>query len=166
MSHFKTVAIALKSKDCLIRALKDLGFKPEVHKEAVALYDYHGDLQYQTPDGKYVVASIVHETPDARLMTAEIIIRREQIGSASNDVGFKWDAKSKAYQMIRSEYDESAYLGKCSDKSKFVENLKMRYGHHQVYDYAEQNGLAVSEELNPDTGLKRYRLTKQAMLMR
>ena len=69
MSHFACIKTQLKNRDTLIQALTDVGFDDvEVHETAQHLYGYQGDVREQI---------------------AEVIIRREYIGVASNDIGFK-----------------------------------------------------------------------------
>ncbi|HEY3954935.1 MAG TPA: hypothetical protein VGM53_16300 [Streptosporangiaceae bacterium] len=68
MSHFTTMTTQLTDTDALRAALADLGYgKIEVHDQPQQLYGYLG--------GK-------------RADRANVIIRREHIGRASNDIGF------------------------------------------------------------------------------
>ena len=41
MSEFKVVEVELKEEDILVAALKQMGYKPTVHKEAVELQTYY-----------------------------------------------------------------------------------------------------------------------------
>lgn len=69
MSHFTSIKTQIKNTDALIKALADVGFKNvEYHETAQHLYGYQGDVRPET---------------------AEIIIRKQYIGSMSNDIGFK-----------------------------------------------------------------------------
>jgi hypothetical protein len=79
----------------LVEALRELGYEPEVWREGKRLTGYMGD---------------------ERAEQAQIIIRRRQLDSASNDIGFARDA-SGVYQAIISEYDrgigfDSAWLSR------------------------------------------------------
>lgn len=69
----------------LVDALRELGYEPEVCREGRPLVGYMGD-----------------ERPER----AQIIIRRKQLDSASNDIGFIRDG-SGVYQAIISEYDRA-----------------------------------------------------------
>jgi hypothetical protein len=68
MSHFTRVRTTLRDPEVLAAALREAGYpQAEVHDEPQVLYGYHGD---------------------ARPERAEVIIRRQHIGQASNDIGF------------------------------------------------------------------------------
>jgi hypothetical protein len=84
VSHFTRVKTEFKNKDAILKSLEALGYHHvEVHSTAQNLYGYKGDMREQT---------------------AEIIIRRKYIGSASNDVGFKL-MPDGTWEAIISEYD-------------------------------------------------------------
>jgi len=92
----------MDDQECLIKALKELGYNPEVFEEAKHLYGYQGDKREQK---------------------AHIIIPRKQIGNASNDLGFeKVDGK---FVMHISQYDKSSNTVK-------VGKLKQEYSKHRV----------------------------------
>jgi Protein of unknown function (DUF1257) len=80
--------IVFKDRRLLLAALADLGY-PEVEEgEALPLYGYHGDRRPET---------------------AEIVIRRQHVGSLSNDIGFSRTAQG--YVPFVSEYDQHAVHG-------------------------------------------------------
>lgn len=84
MSKFIVVKEQFKDKECLLNALKELGFKEiEDCPEARTLYGYRGDQREEK---------------------AHIIIRRKHVGRLSNDIGFVKTASG--YDMIVSEYDQ------------------------------------------------------------
>jgi hypothetical protein len=87
MSQFVTCTTVIRDPQCLVAALLKLGRwseeQIEVHSEAVALFGYQGDK---------------------RAETSEIVIRRQHVGLASNDLGFK-RAADGTYQAVISEYD-------------------------------------------------------------
>ena len=60
--------IVFKDRQLLLAALADLGYTDVEEGEALGLYGYQGDR---------------------RTETAELIVRRHHIGSASNDLGFR-----------------------------------------------------------------------------
>lgn len=70
MSHFTTIKTEIKNVNALVKALEDMEFinQVELHEKAQGLYGFQGDLRPET---------------------AEVIIRRKYLGSASNDIGFK-----------------------------------------------------------------------------
>lgn len=78
----------LKDRRLLLAALADLGYAEVEEGEALPLCGYQGDR---------------------RAETAEIVIRRGHLGSASNDVGFA--RTPDGYVPIVSEYDQSALHG-------------------------------------------------------
>ena len=122
MSHYCEVAIELTDEGCLVAALSRLGFqgKVEVHQEAQTLYGYKGD---------------------ARPQKAHIIIRRQHVGRAANDLGFERQADGK-YRVWVSEFDQShngydnAWLGR----------LKQAYGIEKVRKEAKKRGYSLTEQ--------------------
>jgi hypothetical protein len=85
----------------VVDALRELGYEPEVCREGKALVGYMGD---------------------ERAERAHIIIRRRQLDSASNDIGFSRDW-SGVYQAIISEYDrgigfDDRWLGRIAQTYK------------------------------------------------
>ena len=90
---------AFKNRECLLQALAECGYGTVEEGEALSLYGYRGD---QRPE------------------TAQIVVRRKFIGSASNDLGFqKTDA---GFVPVISEYDRSFMM-----QGKFLTALKTNY---------------------------------------
>ena len=80
-----------------------MGYKPQVHKQASNLYGYQNDK---------------------RVQKAHIIIPRNQVGPASNDVGFE-KLKGK-YIMHISEFDQGAHTFKDKELTMvYNENVTM-----------------------------------------
>ena len=101
MSKFQEMRTVLSHESYLIEALRDLGYAPEVCAEGAALFGYMGD-----------------ERPER----AHIVIRRRQLNSASNDIGFRRD-ESGVYRAIISEYDrglgfDDRWLGRIAQTYK------------------------------------------------
>ena len=101
MSKYLELRTKLTEEQYLVEALRELGYMPEVCREGTALVGYMGD---------------------ERAERAQIVIRRRQLDSASNDIGFARDA-SGAYQAIISEYDrgigfDDAWLGRIAQTYK------------------------------------------------
>lgn len=85
MSKYEELKTVLAEERYLIEALQDLGYAPEVCREGTALYGYLGD---------------------ERRERAQIIVRRRQLDSASNDIGFARD-EGGVYRALISEFDRS-----------------------------------------------------------
>lgn len=116
MSAYLTLLTPMTDQECLLEALRDLGFdstKVEVHPSPVSLVGYAGDRRAQT---------------------ANIVIRRQHIGAASNDVGFL--ASPTGYQAHVSGYDHPRF------GSGWVSQLNMRYQSHWT---SKQERLAEEE---------------------
>lgn len=89
MSAYVTLAVPLTDEATLLAALAALGFGParvEVHADAVALVGYGAD---------------------ARAQRAHVVIRRQHVGSGSNDVGF--ERTPTGYRAHVSEYDQKRF---------------------------------------------------------
>ncbi len=87
MSHFVQCQTQIRDRSALCRALEELGWADreiEVHAAPVPLYGYQGD-----------------ERPER----AEVVIRRQFVGEASNDIGFARQPDG-TYLAIISEYDQ------------------------------------------------------------
>lgn len=89
----------LKDRRLLLVALADLGYNEVEEGEALPLYGYQGDRRSET---------------------AEIVVRRRHLGSASNDLGFAWTPAG--YVPIVSEYDQRAL-----HDGQFLVKLRMAY---------------------------------------
>ena len=100
----------LKDRRLLLAALADLGYTEVEEGEALPLYGYQGDRRPET---------------------AEIVVRRRHLGSASNDLGF---ARTTAgYVPIASEYDQRVLHGgrllpklRTAYSERVVEEVKRR----------------------------------------
>jgi len=94
----------LKDRRLLLAALADLGYTEVEEGEALPLYGYQGDRRPET---------------------AEIVVRRRHLGSASNDVGF---ARTPAgYAPIVSEYDQRTLHG-----GRFLVELRTAYSERVI----------------------------------
>ena len=85
MSKYDSFQTTLMEAEPLVAALKALGYPVEIHGQPAPLFGYHGD-----------------ERPER----AHIIIRREYLDSASNDIGF-FRGPDGHFRAILSEYDRS-----------------------------------------------------------
>ena len=119
MSHFTCVKTQIKNVEALVKALADVGFKNvEVHETAQHLYGYQGDVRPET---------------------AEVVIRRKYISSASNDIGFKRQEDGQ-FQAIISDYDRVKY------GQQLLNRLMQRYGYHTLMVTAQEQGFTVEED--------------------
>lgn len=98
MSEYHEVELEVTEKSCIVDALKDLGYQPEVHENAVPLHGYQGDRREQM---------------------ANIILPKSQVGSASNDIGF--EKVNGKYVLRISEFDVST---KRFNEKEFNKNYK------------------------------------------
>jgi hypothetical protein len=121
-----TLLTPMTDQECLLAALADLGFdatRVEVHATAVNLVGYAGDRRAQA---------------------ANIVIRRQHVGAASNDVGFL--ASATGYQAFVSGYDHPRF------GTMWLAQLNGRY---QTYWTAKQVRLAAEERRRLDEERKR-----------
>lgn len=122
MSQFVKCKTVIRDPQCLVAALRKLGKwsqgQIEVHAEPVPLFGYQGDQ---------------------RAETAEIVIRRQHVGLASNDVGFK-KAADGTYQAVISEYDgghgyDQTWLTRLTDhynRERIIKECQMAGYSYQV----------------------------------
>ena len=101
MSKYEELRTVLSEERFLVEALRDLGYSLEVSNEGLSLYGYLGD---------------------ERAEKAHIVIRRRQLHSASNDIGFARD-EGGVYHALISEYDRGigfndAWLGRVAQTYK------------------------------------------------
>ena len=90
---------AFKDRDCLLNALRECGYAEVEEGESLSLYGYQGDKRKET---------------------AQLVVRRKFVGSASNDLGFqKTDA---GYIPVISEFDQRTMM-----QGKFITNLRTNY---------------------------------------
>ncbi len=96
--------ITFKERRLLLGALADLGYPQVEEGEALPLHGYRGDRRPET---------------------AELVVRRQHLGSASNDLGFR--RTQAGYTPVISEYDERTLLG-----GQFLVNLRTAYAERVV----------------------------------
>jgi hypothetical protein len=132
MSEYVKGTCAVKDPESLVLALEEFGYTPEVHREPQVLYGYHGD---------------------ARPEKAHVIVRRQQLGSASNDVGFllKPDGTLEA---IISEFDRSAK----GLNDAWLRKLAMLSGVHRLMKKAKAMGRKVERLPADEKGRPRVRV--------
>jgi hypothetical protein len=94
----------------LLAALADLGYATVEQGEALPLYGYEGDR---------------------RAETAELVVRRQHLGRASNDLGFR--RTSGGFVPVISEYDRRALLG-----GRLLVRLRTAYSERAVEALAQR----------------------------
>ena len=119
MSHFSTIKTQISDVPALVTALSDVGYtQVEVYQEAQNLYGYRGDKRPQT---------------------AEVIVRRNFIGHASNDIGFKRQADGN-FEAIISDYDRHEH------SALWLNQLCQRYAYHVTRSRLAEQGFALLTE--------------------
>ena len=96
--------IVFKDRRLLLAALVDLGYSQVEEGDALHLYGYQGD---QRPE------------------TAQLVVRRSFVGSASNDLGFV--QTPEGYTPLLSEYDQRTL-----HSGQFVAKLRVAYSEQVV----------------------------------
>lgn len=96
--------VLFKNRELLLSALGELGYTQIEEGQDLPLFGYRGDR---------------------RAETAALVVRRQHIGSASNDLGFVRTADG--YFPIISDYDQRTLLG-----GRFVASLRVAYNERVV----------------------------------
>ena len=121
MSAYTTLQTRLVSAPHIAMALRDLGFaEVEVHDVGRSLLGWMGDR---------------------RAEHAQVIVRREQIGESSNDIGFARGPDGTFVALV-SEFDRDE-LGYDDD---WLERLTQRYAYHVARGKLEEQGFDLVEE--------------------
>ena len=119
MSQYLNIETQIVSAEHLVKALKDVGFNEvEVYQTAQPLRGWLGDR---------------------RKNSAEIIIRKEHVGSASNDIGFKWRPQGR-FTAIISDFDKNTY------NAAWLNRLTQRYAYHVAMDKLQAKGFDLVDE--------------------
>jgi len=138
MSRYKVIATEFRQKDSLLQALTDCGLEyelaPDLHKPSIQLKGFWSDRS---------LSSIVvrHATLNTKLKW-----------QASNDLGFAWDEKSKAFNVQVNDMDEYRL-------KSLLTQIKDRYNFREVQRLARQNGYTV-RQLPTKDGVTRFQLYK------
>jgi hypothetical protein len=100
--------VTFTDRRLLLAALADLGYGTVEEGHALPLYGYQGDQQPET---------------------AELVVRRRHLGSASNDLGFAHTLQG--YAPIISEYDQRTL-----HDGQFLVRLRTAYSEQVVAEVA------------------------------
>lgn len=133
MSAYTVVKLKINDAECLKKALEEMGYKFESHDEAQTLYGVGG-------------------TP--RAQKAHIIVRRQHVGPAANDVGFLKQPDG-TYEMIISEFDAG---GKKKQAIDFTQRLDQIYGKQKVIKQAKRMGYTVLSTKETEDGKLKIRI--------
>ena len=125
MSHFVECQTEFRDAQALIAALVECGFEEsqiEVHEQAVSLFGYQGDKRPQK---------------------AHILIRRQHVGQAANDVGWERQADG-TYRAWISEYD-----GRHRFNQEMQNRIKQEYAYQVIERQQRARGRSVTRERLP-----------------
>lgn len=135
MSHISKFNTQITDVTALLQALADLGYgNVETCAIPQPLYGYQGDKRQQT---------------------ADIIIRRKQIGKLSNDIGFKRNATG-SYDALISDWDRKKHT------NAWLQQLTQRYAYHATVNSLQSQGFDVITDEIDTTGKIHLRLRRMA----
>lgn len=129
MSHYARGTTAIRDVEALVLALRELGFRPEVHAEPEPLVGYQGD---------------------PRPERAHVIVRRDQLGRLSNDIGFL--ITPHGVEAIVSAYDRASRYGE-----PWLRRVTQLAATHALIRAAQRRGRRV-ERLRGADGTERVRV--------
>jgi hypothetical protein len=131
MSKYKRINTKFTDRDALVAALEACEL-PFEEGEALSLYGFEGRRRRET---------------------ANVVVRRQHVGSLANDLGFTWNQAEGRYDVIISEYDEHG------PGQRRLKTIKQEYARRQVYALAEENGYTV-QEVPAEGGVVRLQLVR------
>lgn len=112
MSHFSTLSLQIKDKDCLCEALKTLGLNAVAHKTPIALKDYCGNKTE---------------------ITCDVVVDRATMGNRCSDIGYSCATKS----FTVDSYNNPT-LRQHGDK--FLDKVKQEYAISTLQKQAKAKG--------------------------
>lgn len=143
MSHFSKIQVKFKDQSCLVEALQRFGFYPQIYDKPVYLYGWLGDQREEM---------------------AHIVVPRNQISPASNDLGFYWNGTE--YQCFISDYDQQngfSHKGQGLGP-QFITKLQQEYLNLYVPKICTQlSGEVVGTETNGSVTTVRVALPTQTL---
>ena len=135
MSAYTEVQTQIKDQEALLEALQSVNNRLgrnwtlediEVHETPQPLFDYMGKRRPQV---------------------ANVIIRRDKVGGAANDIGFE-RAQDGTFRVHVSEYDSTWY------GEKWQQEVNVEYGTKFVERAAKKNGYRMKKEVQADGSVK------------
>ena len=130
MSHFVECQTEYRDPLALVAALVECGLEQsqiEIHQDAVPLYGYKGDVRPQK---------------------AHVVIRRQHVGQAANDVGWERQADG-TYRAWISEYDRRHRFN-----DKMCNRVKQEYAYQVIARQQRARGRTVTRERLPNGELE------------
>ncbi len=124
MSHYSVCKTKITRKGTLIKALQTIDNGKWAN--AVEVYD--------------VADNLVGYQGDKRKDKANLIIRRKNVGSSSNDIGFVL-AEDGTYQAIISDYDSGRH------NAAWLDKLNQTYAVETVKEIATDMGYAMESRV-------------------
>lgn len=118
ISEYVIIQCEYNDPECIKESIKELGYQYEEHVEAQNLTGYEGSRREQK---------------------AHIIVRRQHVGAAANDIGFRRKANGK-YELVISEFDQRRGSKSATD---FLTNLKQIYSKHKSVKQLKRMGTTL-----------------------
>ena len=118
MSHFSTIQTKIQHRSELLEALNLLGHDVQENQELVITNPDHRE--------------------DHPVVHAEVAI--------SNDIGFRWNEETKAYDL----YSDPATWSLDVPATRFVDKVTQQYARMTIYNTVKEMGLQVDEEWEMD----------------
>jgi hypothetical protein len=122
MSEYRKSTTNCKDRECLVDALIEMGYKREhieLHETPQQLFDYVGrPTKYTDNAGD----------------KANVIVRRQHVGGAANDLGFKLNPQTGTYDAIISRYDSTKH------SSAWLAGLKTNYSEKALIKTCKKQG--------------------------
>jgi len=113
MSKYGVSITELKEEKYLVEALREMGYRPEVHPEAVPMNSYYSEQEAKQ---------------------ANIVIRRAELPGAYGDVGFVRQPDGR-FTLIEDELDDHSGYGK-----KWLGRVQQIYKENQTLAVAQAKG--------------------------
>lgn len=141
MSHFTRVQTQIRELDCLLEALRLMGYdKVETGKD-LHLQGYHGDDR-----------SKLRKNDPNYAPPCQVVIRRKYVSSSANDIGF-FKKPDGTYELYLSEYDRD-------NMPHWAERLTQLYGLAVVIKYSTMKGYKPIHQEKQKDGTIRLMLRK------
>ena len=137
MSKYMECQTVIGDRKFLVAALAELGYHVEVHPEGAALFGYEG-----------------RERPER----AHVIIRRKELSSASNDIGFARSDEGRFVALL-SEYDQQIgydrkWLAKVQQIYKEKQTIAMARAKGYVFQGREVVETASGQQIRLRFGVR------------
>jgi hypothetical protein len=118
MSKYGVSITELKEEKYLVDALREMGYRPEVHHEAVPMNSYYSEQEAKQ---------------------ANLIIRRRELRGACGDIGFARQPDGQL-AMIKDELDEHRGYG-----AKWLGRVQQLYKEKQTLAMARARGYILKK---------------------